>query len=318
MLITGASGFLGSHVVAHCLARGHSVRAVVRPGGRRPPGDWQGRVEIAHADLQTSPQLENLFDGVDVLIHLAASMQGTLEAQRSGTALGTERMLEAMHLAGSTHNVVLASSFSVYSWATAKTVMDENSPLESNIYDRDAYAVAKILQERVTRELAQKYQWRLAVLRPGFIYGPGARPAASAGLRIGPLFLVFAPTARLRLTHVQNCASAFVNAAEQNASGTFNIIDDDRVTAWLYAGRLNRHQNCLMIPIPYPAGLAFAYITRFVGRLLPARISRRLPRLLDPLEYRIRFKSLVYENRYAKENLGWKCQPLFEGGRDII
>ena len=82
VLVTGAAGFLGTHVVRELVKRGHTVRAVLRNAGRTPPRDWNNQVEVVHADLGTSPALENLFDGTDTLIHLAAAMHGTAQLQR--------------------------------------------------------------------------------------------------------------------------------------------------------------------------------------------------------------------------------------------
>ncbi len=318
VLVTGAAGFLGSRVVRQLLDRGHAVRAVVRTTARALPQEWRNRAEVVQADLQTSPALENLFDGVDVLIHLAATMRGT-DDQHASTTLGTERILEAMRVAGSTRHAVLASSCSVYDWTAARVTLNEKSPLKSNTYNTDGYAAAKMAQEALMRRHADANQWTLSVLRPGFIYGPGASPAAGGGLALGQALLVFAPFARLRLTHVENCAAAFVDAAEKHLPGTFNIIDDDPVSAWRYAGRLNHHQRGhFRIPVPYFAGLAMVYLASMASRVLPPASRRKLPAILNPHEYRARFKPLQYDNRRAREELGWECQPLFETGQDVI
>lgn len=317
VLVTGAAGFLGSRIVRQLLDRGHAVRAVVRTTARALPEAWRNRAEVVQADLQTFPALENLFDGVDVLIHLAATLRGT-DDQHASTALGTERILEAMRVAGSTRHAVLASSCSVYDWTAARVTFNEKSPLKSNTYNNDGYAAAKMAQEALMRRHADENHWTLSVLRPGFIYGPGASPAAGGGLALGRVLLVFAPCARLRLTHVENCAAAFVNAAEKHIPGTFNIIDDDQVSAWRYAGRLNHHHSHFRIPVPYFAGLAMVYLASMASRVLPSASRKKLPGILNPHEYRARFKPLQYDNRRAREELGWECQPLFETGHDVI
>lgn len=317
VLVTGAAGFLGSHVVGQLLDRGHAVRAVVRTSSALPE-EWRGRAEVVEVDLQTGPALDSLFDGVDVLIHLAATMRGTAEAQRAGATVITERLLNGMRMAGSTRHVVLAGSCSVYDWTAARGILNEESPLETRLYDRDGYTIAKALQERIARRFADENRWTLSVLRPGFIYGPGAGPAGGAGLKLGRVFLVFSPFARLRLTHVDNCAGAFVDAAEKLVPGTFNIVDDDQVSAWRYAGRLNgRKGGNLRIPMPYYLGLTLAYLASIASRVLPRASRGKLPGILNPRQYRARFKPLQYDNRRAKEELDWECQPLFETGCDV-
>ena len=71
-IVTGASGFLGRHVVNALLARGVEVRAMVRPAARTEALSWPSSVEVFRADLRTSRELSRAFEGVDVLLHLAA------------------------------------------------------------------------------------------------------------------------------------------------------------------------------------------------------------------------------------------------------
>jgi len=318
VLVTGAAGFLGSRVVSNLLDRGHAVRALVRPALAAMPDAWRGRAEVVRADLRATPALETLFDGVDALVHLAATVRGSPEAQFIGSVVTTERLLEAMRRAGSTRHVVLASSFSVYDW-TAGSGMTEDTPLESRLYERDGYTVAKTWQERVARRVVGENGWTMAVLRPGLIYGPGAVPAAGAGIQVGRLFLVIAPHSRLRLTHVDNCAAAFADAAEKKASGTYNIVDDERISSWRYAGRLlGQSGKGFRLAIPYSFGLAVACAAKITSRILFPPRGGKLPGILIPLHYRVRFKPMRYDNSRARQVLGWQCRPLFDAGSEVI
>lgn len=315
VLVTGAGGFLGSHVVAQLLDRGHAVRAIVRPASLTVPDAWRDRAEIVRADLRAVPDMENLFEGVDALVHLAATVRGSPEAQFVGSAVCTEQLLEGMSRAGSTKHIVLAGSCSVYDWTAANGTLTEDSPVESRPYECDGYTVAKVWQERIARRVAEENSWTLAVLRPGLIYGPGAVPAGGAGIQIGSVLIVIAPLSRLRLTHVENCAAAFADAVEKRTAGTFNIVDDERVSAWRYAGRLTGHR--FRLPFPYIAGLALAYLAKFTSRVLFPPKGGKLPGILIPRHYRARFKPFQYDTRKAKEALGWKCRAFFETGCDV-
>ena len=314
-LVTGAGGFLGSRVVSALLERGHTVRAMLRPASGEAPAEWRGRAEVVRADLRAPEALDKLFDGVDVLVHAAAMMRGTPEAKFVGTVVGTEKLLEGMRRAGQTRRLVLASSLSVYDWTAAKKSLTEDSLVDPRPFERDGYATAKIWQERVTRRMAEENGWTLTVLRPGFIYGHGGPEAAGAGVRSGGLFFVVAPFSRLPLTHVENCAAAFADAAEKGVPGTFHIIDDERVLAWRYAGRLLKNSRCsLRLPIPYVVGLAVAYAGKATSRLLFPPKGGKLPSILIPHRYRARFRPLRIDGRHAKERLGWTSKPLFSKG----
>lgn len=315
VLVTGAGGFLGKCVVSEFLKRGHAVRALVRPASVVTPTEWRGRVDIVRTDLRAESALEDLFDGVDVLVHLAATVRGTPEAQFVGCVVSTERLLEGMRRAGSARHIVLASSFSVYDATAATGTITEASPVESKPYKCDGYTVAKVWQERVARRLADENHWTLAVLRPGLIYGPGAA-SDGACVNFRGISMVVAPLSRLRLTHVENCAAAFADSAERRVSGTFNIVDDEQISAWRYAGRINDHS--FRIPIPYCAGLAIAYLATLTSRILFPPTGGKLPEILVPRRYRARFRPFKYDTRHAKEVLGWRCRPFFESGCGVI
>jgi UDP-glucose 4-epimerase len=309
VLVTGANGFLGRHVVDALLRRGHEVRALVRPAAALDDLGWPVAVEVHRADLRAAADLPSAFEGVDVLVHLAAAVRGGEDAQFAATVAGTERLLGAMSRS-QTRRLVLASSFSVYDWSAIRGTLTEESPLEdgADLYERDGYAVAKVWQERVARRLAGEHGWQLTVLRPGFIWGRGNEYLAGLGQQLGPLHLVFGPSTRLPLTHVENCADLFAEAVDHpRAVGeTFNVIDGDDVRIWGYLGTYLRRTGRREVRLPIPYGLALA------GVRLSRRISRgifrgkgKLPSLLVPCRFEARFKPLRFSNRKAREVLGW-------------
>ena len=148
LLITGASGFLGQYVVAAALRRGHHVRAGVR--GRSPLQDsltWQDHpnLEVAKVDLLQRETLLDAAQGVDAVIHLAATMKGDFQAQYAGTVTATENLLSAMQDAGISRLVAI-SSFSVFDYLNLPdgATIEESSPLEQNPAQRDAYTQTKL------------------------------------------------------------------------------------------------------------------------------------------------------------------------------
>jgi 2-alkyl-3-oxoalkanoate reductase len=309
-LITGANGFLGRHVVAEFLRRGHAVRALVRPAARLDPLGWPDEVELFRGDLRASKDLADAFDGVDVLVHLAAAVTGGEDAQFAAGVVGTERLLDAM-ARSATRRLVLASSFSVYDWSAARGALTEETPVEqgADLYARDGYAVAKAWQERVARLASRAHGWGLTVLRPGFIWGRGNEYLACLGQKVGPAHLVFGPRTRVPLTHVENCADLFATAAEHpRAVGeTFNVVDGDDVRIWGYLGDHLRRSGSRAIRLPVPYTLAYA------GVLLAHRASKwmfrgkgKLPGILVPCRFEARFKPLRFSNRKAREVLGWR------------
>ncbi len=310
-LVTGANGFLGRHVVAALVERGHDVRAMVRPATNISRLGWGSEVDIFRADLRNSKDLTNAFDGVDVLIHLAATVVGDEDGQLAETAIGTTRLLQAMATSQATR-LVLASSFSVYDWEVARGTLTEDTPLAGNLYQRDGYAVAKTWQERITRRAAQDHQWQLTVLRPGFIWGRGNDYLACLGQSFGPLHVVVGPQTTLPLTHVQNCADAFALAAERPHAGTFNVVDDESITAWRYMAAYRRGVQLggVRVPVPYRLFLVGTHLAQRTSRVI-FNGKGKLPSLLVPCRFKARFKPLRYTNAKLKAAFEWQPRLSF-------
>jgi 2-alkyl-3-oxoalkanoate reductase len=316
ILVTGANGFLGRHVIATLLNRGHAIRALVRPTASVEQLGWPSAVEVAHADLRDGP-LDALFPGVDVIVHLAA---GGADTQFAATVVGTQRLLEAMG-SSSVRRLVLASSFSVYDWSRIQGTLDEDSPFDPapHLRERDGYAVAKSCQEQLTRAAAKEKGWELVVLRPGWIWGRGHGYLAGLGQRLGSLHFVVGPATRLPLTHVENCADLFALCVDAPAAAgrTFNVVDSDEVRVWQFLSDYMRRsgESGLRIPIPYGLGYAIARFASAASKLV-LRDEQKLPGLLIPSRFEARFKPLRFSNAKARGELGWAPPFSYEACLD--
>jgi len=305
-LVTGANGFLGRHVVSALLSRGIEVRALVRPAARLEEFGWPSTVEIFRADLRTSRDLERAFEGVDVLLHLAAVVSGGEEAQFAGTVGGTERLLNAM-AASACRRLVLCSSFSVYDYGSVPHTLNEDSPLHKapDVYTRDGYTISKWWQERLTRRFADKHGWDLTVLRPGFIWGRDHGYLAVLGQQLGRHHVVIGPMTRIPMTHVENCADVFaLAAANPHARGeTFNVVDGPGERIWTYLSDYVRgsRQPGLRAPVPY--WLANCVVR--LGFVTVFRQATKVPAILTPRRLEAMLKPLRFENRKLRETLGW-------------
>src|SRR3712207_3526171 len=156
LLVTGANGFLGRHVVAEALRRGHAVRAMVRSVKDAARNGWVGRpnIEWVQADLRSRRGLVNAVSGCDAVLHLAAAKSGDIYAQYAGTVVATENLLAAMTEAG-VGRIVGISSMAVYHYphVEAGPVVDDAAPPDHYCVDRDAYGHTKLSPENlVARE----------------------------------------------------------------------------------------------------------------------------------------------------------------------
>ena len=305
-LVTGANGFLGRHVVSALLARGIEVRAMVRPAARVEALGWPSSLEVFRADLRTSRELPGAFEGVDVLLHLAAVVSGAEDAQFAGTVVGTERLLDAM-ARSACRRLVLCSTFSVYDYSSTHQTLDEGAPLHQvpDVYTRDGYTISKWWQERVSRRFAEQHGWDLTVLRPGFIWGRDHGYLAALGQQFGRHHLVIGPLTRMPMTHVENCADVFaLAAADTRARGqTLNVIDGPGERIWSYLSDYMRGsgQQGWRLPVPYWLAISMvrlAYATVFSS-------ASKVPSILVPRRFESRLKPLRFENHNLRKTLGW-------------
>lgn len=306
VLVTGANGFLGRHVVESLLERGHDVRVLVRPAAKLESLGWPETVEVFRADLRSSNDLESAFDGVEVLLHLAAAVTGGEDTQFAAAVVGTERLLSAMALT-SCKRLVLASSYSVYDWSRIKKTLTASSPTEPapDLYGRDGYAIAKSWQERVTRRFAEQHGWDLTVLRPGFIWGRDHADMGAVWMKVGGFHLIIGPLSHIPMTHVENCADLFaLCASDPRARGqTFNVVDGEGPRIWSFARDYLRGtgEHSIRVPIPY-------FPTYNFVRLLSGTVFKgatKLPQILVPACFESRLKPLRFSYREAHDVLGW-------------
>jgi len=301
ILLTGASGFLGRHVVHALLQRGHTVRTLVRtPNGRLP------NIEYFHADLAGSTDLVPALSNIDVIIHLAVQMSGPDQERIQNTLTATTRLLAAM-TRSPTRRLVLASSLSVYDWTAARTTLNEETPLEQFPTTRDGYAIAKIEQERLAKAVAKSHNFILTILRPGYIWGAGLAFVPGVAAAAGPLQFIMSPSAALPLVYVENCAEAFAQAAESPRAFTANIIDDEKISAWRYVHAVRPRP--ISLPVPYACGLLAALAANTLTR--PFNASKKLPSILQPRRFRARFRPLIFDNNHARATFSWRPRYAF-------
>src|SRR5262245_53220948 len=225
VLVTGAGGFIGSHLTERLVREGHRVRVLVRYNGRDDrghlsdlPAEVQDALEVVRGDLKDPTAVGKAVAGRAWVFHLGAliaipySYHNPYDVVQTNV-LGTAHVLDACRESECLERLVLTSTSEVY--GTARTVpIDERHPLQS----QSPYAATKIAADALGESYHRSFGLPVAILRPFNTFGPRqsaraiiptiisqalARPVVKLG-RLDP---------RRDLTYVKDTVAGFVAIA---------------------------------------------------------------------------------------------------------
>lgn len=233
LLVTGATGLVGSHVWQYACERGIRTRALVRKAVDAQAFDL-GDAEQVVGDLTDRESLRRAVKGATVIVHCAAKVGdwGPVDEYRQVNVRGLETLLEEAEAAGSLRRFIHISSLGVYE-ARDHYGTDETEPMTAT--GIDGYTLTKVESEQlVNRRIAEK-QLPATVLRPGFIYGPRDRtvlPRILERLRDQKFAFLGTGEKLMNNTFVGNLVDAIFAAIEWDESigKIYNITDNRLVT----------------------------------------------------------------------------------------
>lgn len=266
--VTGATGFLGSHIAEAVLDAGHELRAVVRTPSKAAWIADRG-AQVAEADILDRPALVRALDGCSALVHNAAmaSSTGDLDAMQRVNVDGVENTLRAAAEAG-IRRVVLVSTVAVYQ-TQLFTPMAEDAPGTDPERRRFAwrdlttdwrYSLTKTRGEHLAWDLADELDLDLTSVRPGPIYGPRDDKLTERLLTGLDRRLVVLPTAGIPLVHARDVADAIVSALSSPASvgKPYNLSGPPASPVHMVRTlRRLAGRGPIVVPIPVPAVVRF-------------------------------------------------------------
>lgn len=228
VLITGATGLLGGHLIKQLQQRGETIRALVLPVENADKLLKQG-VEVVRGDITDASTLAPAVKDVDLIFHLAGMMGvwRPLSDYRLVNVNGSENLYMAAQKAG-VRRFVHTSSHTVYGLGYGR-FMTENDPLRP---DPDPYSITKAEGDRMMRRLMLNSPVETVILRPGTFFGPGDRlhfGRMAQKMKDGKGVIVGRGNNHLPFCYVTDVVEGFMLAAyHENAPGNVYNITNDR------------------------------------------------------------------------------------------
>jgi len=325
ILVTGATGFIGSKLIANLLDRGfRNLRCFARPSSASSRVDTLsayagavGRVEVMTGNLLAREDCIAATKDVAVIFHLAAGRgEKSFPDAFMNSAVTTRNLLEASMQHNCLRRFVNVSSFTAYT-NTKKPrwrMLDESCPVETRPELRgDAYSFAKLKQDEIVAEYGKKFGIPFVIVRPGVVYGPGNEAIhGRVGIGTFGVFLHLGGSNVIPFTYVDNCADAIALVGLQRGTDgeVFNIVDDDlpssRQFLRLYKRKVKRFKS---IYVPHILSYALCYGWERYSEWS----ERQLPPLFNRKRWHNNWRKTYYSNDKLKR-IGWTPKvPTAEG-----
>lgn len=222
LLVTGATGRIGSRSLRRFLEQGDEVRVLVRQPERAEPFRQAGAAVVA-GDLTRPETLRHAVSGVDAVVHLAAFFRGaTPEETQAVNRDGTRNLAQAAVAAG-VPRFIFSSTSLVYGPGRGRAVREDDAPQPYG-----AYAESKAAAETALLELHGKQELNVRILRLAFVYGEGD-PHLREGLQ---WFRTWPPQKKFQMVHHADVAQALLLATHTpDAAGQiYNVAEDEPAT----------------------------------------------------------------------------------------
>jgi nucleoside-diphosphate-sugar epimerase len=311
VLVTGATGFLGSHVAEQLARQGHAVRVLVRRTSDRT--FLQGfEAEEALGDVTQPETLPTAVEGMEAVVHAAGLTKARSTAEfEAVNAGGTANLLAALDPAQPLRRFVLISSLGAH----GPSQDGRPRPLDAPPTPVTAYGRSKLRAEEMVRSWAADGR-ASTIIRPPGIYGPRDRQTLIffqlARWRLAPL--LGGGTNAVSWVYVEDAARAAALAATagDDAPSATYTIDDGAVHTWrdlLAAVEQAVGKKALRLPSPPWAFAAAALVSEIYGRLRRQAVSFTRDKVIE-----MRQRYWVCSHEEISRDLGWQPQVgLSEG-----
>jgi dihydroflavonol-4-reductase len=315
--VTGATGFLGSHVARALADQGADLRLLVRPTSNLK--NLEGlKAETATGDLRDAASLEKAMSGCDTVFHVAADYRlwarDPEEMYRSNVE-GTRAILEAARKQG-IRRVVYTSSVATMGFTSDGHPADEDSPVSLDDMI-GPYKRSKFMAEQIALEAGRNGMHVVTVNPTTPIGEHDVKPTPTGRIVVDFLkrkFPAYVETG-LNLVDVRECARGHIAALERGKPGERYILGGENLTLKQILDTLGRITGLPSprIKLPY----FFAFATGVVDEAITGRMLKREPRAtVDTV--RMGKKKMFASSDKAERELGWKIVAVDDALRRAV
>src|SRR5580698_5713518 len=306
--VTGATGFLGSHVARVLADQGADLRVLVRPTSNLK--NLEGlKAETAIGDLRDAASLEKAISGCDTVFHVAADyrlwVKDPNEMYRSNVE-GTRALLEAARKNG-VRRVVYTSSVATIGFTGNGQDADEDSPV--SLADMIGhYKRSKFMGEQIAMEAGSNGMNVVTVNPTTPIGEQDVKPTPTGRIVLDFLkrkFPAYVETG-LNLVDVRECALGHVEALERGKSGQRYILGGENLTQKQILDKLGAISGVPSPKVKLPYFVAYA--AGLVDQTVSGRLLHREPRATVET-VRMGKKKMWASSGKAERELGWKILP---------
>lgn len=315
--VTGATGFLGSHVARALAEQGADLRLLLRANSNTKNIDGL-KADRSIGDLRDPASLEKGIAGCEVVFHIAADyrlwVRDPEEMYRSNVE-GTRAILQAARKS-KVRRVVYTSSVATMGFTSNGQSADENSPVSlDNMIG--PYKRSKFMAEQVAIEAARAGQ-DVVIVNPTTPVGErDIKPTPTGRIVVDFLkrkFPAYVDTG-LNLVDATECARGHIVALEKGRSGERYILGGENLTLKQILDKLASLTGLPSPSVRVPYALALA--TGVVDEIVTGRIRGKEPRAtIDAV--RMGRKKMFVSSAKAERELGWKCVPVYDALRQAV
>jgi len=315
--VTGATGFLGSHVARVLSEQGAKLRLLVRPSSNLK--NLEGlNAETATGDLRDPASFEKAIAGCDAVFHVAADyrlwVRDPEEMYRSNVE-GTRAILDAARKSD-VRRVVYTSSVATIGFSSDGRSADEDSPV--SLADMIGYYKrSKFMAEQLALEVGRSGMQVVTVNPTTPVGEQDVKPTPTGRIVLDFLkrkFPAYVETG-LNLVDVRECARGHLAAFERGRTGERYILGGENLTLKQILDKLGQITGLPSPTIKLPYFFAFA--TGVVDEAITGRLLKREPRAtVDTV--RMGKKKMFASSAKAERELGWKVIPVDDALRRAV